>query len=163
MIIRSAKLEDEENISQLIAQFRVELKKLKGIKASANIGQAREEFKEYMEAKFPVFVAEDNIKGLLGYIVCRIDNGVVWAEHLFVSSDERRSGIASGLYEKAEEVAKELGESTVYNWVHPNNDKMILFLSKRGYNVLNLIEIRKSWENETLTQKIQVGKHEYNY
>lgn len=60
-------------------------------------------------------------------------------------------------------MAKRLGGDTVYNWVHPNNDKIIPFLLKRGYNVLNLIEIRKPSGNEFLTQKINVGKYEYNY
>lgn len=44
-----------------------------------------------------------------------------------------------------------------------NNDKMIKFLSGMGYNVLNLIEIRKPWKDEALTQKICAGNHEYNY
>lgn len=162
MIIRTAQFEDEEKISRLIAQFRVELKELKGIKSSVNIEQAREEFREYMEAKFPIFVAEKNNE-LLGYLVCRIDDDVVWAESLFVSKSFRRKGIASRLYEEAEKIAKKLGGSTVYNWVHPNNDKIIPFLLKRGYNVLNLIEIRKPLDNEVLTQKISIGKYEYNY
>lgn len=74
-----------------------------------------------------------------------------------------RSGIASKLYEEAENIAKELGGTTVYNWIHPNNDKMIKFLSKMGYDELNLIEIRKPWKSEILTQKIRVENHEYNY
>ncbi len=163
MIIRLAKIDDEEKISRLIAQFRVELKEFKGITSTPKIDQAKEEFKEYIEAKYPIFVAEDNGKELLGYLVCRIDDSVVWAESLFVSDNARRKGIASKLYKEAEKVAYELGGDTVFNWVHPNNDKMITFLSKRGYDVLNLIEIRKSWESEILTQKICVGNHEYNY
>lgn len=150
-------------MSRLIAQFRRELKQLKGINSTVDMKQAREEFAEYMDAKFSIFVAEDNNKELLGYLVCRIDGDVVWAESLFTSYDSRRKGIGSKLYEKAEEVAKELGGDTVYNWVHPNNDKIIPFLLKRGYNVLNLIEIRKPSGNELLTQKINVGKYEYNY
>lgn len=163
MILRLAKLEDEENISKLIAQFRIELKELKGIKSTINTDQGREEFLEYMEAKFPIFVAEDNTKELLGYLVCRVDGNIVWVESLFTSQKARRKGIGSKLYEKAESMAKELGESTVYNWVHPNNDKIIPFLLKRGYNILNLVEIRKPLENEVLTQKINIGKYEYNY
>ncbi|MBZ9687386.1 GNAT family N-acetyltransferase [Clostridium estertheticum] len=163
MNLRLANTDDEKKIASLIAQFRTDLKQLKGIKSTPNIEQAKEEFKEYIQAKYPIFVAEENNKELLGYLVCRIDNGTVWAESLFVSYNARRNGIASKLYEKAEEIAKELGGSTVYNWVHPNNDKVIPFLSKKGYNVLNLIEIRKPWENEVLTQKITVGKYEYNY
>lgn len=162
MIIRLAKNEDEEKISRLIAQFRVELRRFKGITSIPKMDQAKEEFIEYEEANFPIFVAEDN-KELLGYLVCRIEGSVVWAESIFVSNDARRSGIASRMYKEAENIASGLGGTTVFNWVHPNNDKMINFLSKMGYNVLNLIEIRKPWENEILTQKICVGKHEYNY
>ena len=163
MNLRLVTIDDEKKIAMLIAQFRVDLKQLKGIKSTLNIDQAKEEFREYIEAKYPVFVAEDTNKELLVYLICRIDNGTVWAESLFVSYDARRNGIASKLYEKAEEIARELGGSTVYNWVHPNNDNIIPFLSKRGYNVLNLVEIRKARENEVLTQKIEVGKYEYNY
>lgn len=163
MIIRLAKVDDKEKISRLIAQFRLELKQLKGIISTPKIDQAKEEFEEYIETKFPVFVAENNKKELLGYLVCRIDNRVVWVESLFVTNSARKNGIASKLYKKAENIAIQLGSTTVFNWVHPNNDKMITFLSKLGYNVLNLIEIRKPWENEILNQKISVGNHEYNY
>jgi ribosomal protein S18 acetylase RimI-like enzyme len=162
MLIRLASIDDEEKISTLVAQFRVELRQLKGITSMPKIEQAKEEFREYVEAKFPIFVAEDNNE-LLGYLVCRIDGNLVWAESIFVSNSARRSGVASRLYKEAENIARELGGTTVFNWVHPNNDKMINFLSKWGYNVLNLIEIRKPWENEALTQKICVGSHEYNY
>jgi len=163
MIIRSAKINDKEKISKLIAEFRVELRQLKGISSVANIDEAKEEFKEYMDAGYPVFVAEESNGKLLGYLVCRIDSGVVWVESLFVSIDARRSGIATKLYIEAEKIADVLGNDTVFNWIHPNNDKIIKFLSKMGYNVLNLIEIRKPWKNEVLTSKINVGNHEYNY
>ena len=39
----------------------------------------------------------------------------------------------------------------------------IPFLKKRGYNVLNLIEIRKKRPNEKFTQRINVGNYEFNY
>ena len=40
---------------------------------------------------------------------------------------------------------------------------MIAFLRRHGYTVLNLIEIRKPWLGETLTQTIRVGDHEFDY
>lgn len=163
VIIRLAKIDDEDKISRLIAQFRVELKQFKGITSTPKIEQAKEEFKEYIEEKYPTFVAEDNSKELLGYLVCRIDGSVVWTDSIFVSDSARRKGVASKLYKEAEKIANELGGDTIFNWVHPNNEKMITFLSKMGYNVLNLIEIRKPWKNEILTQKMHVGNHEYNY
>lgn len=163
MRIRLTNSNDEENIAMLIAQFRVELNQLKGIRSTLNLELGKEEFREFTESKYPIFIAEDDDKKLIGYIVCRIDNGTVWTESLFVCHEARRKGIASLLYKKAEEVATELGGDTVYNYVHPNNDKVILFLAKMGYDVLNLIEIRKPWENEVLTEKIKIGNYEYKY
>lgn len=163
MIIRLAKINDEESVAKLIADFRVELRGLKRIKSTPKIDQAKEEFNEYIEAEYPIFVAEDINREIVGYLVCRVEDNLVWAESLFVDTNKRRKGIASDLYKKAEKLATKLGGDTVYNWVHPNNDKIIKFLAKNGYDVLNLIEIRKQRENEVLSQKIIVGNHEYNY
>lgn len=163
MIIRSAQINDKEKISRLIAQFRIELEQFKAISSVPKIDEAKQEFKEYMDAGYPIFVAEDSNGKLLGYLVCRLDDGVVWAESLYVSTNARRKGIATKLYIEAEKIADDLWNDTVFNWVHPNNDKIIKFLSKMGYDVLNLIEIRKPWKNEVLTSKINIGNHEYNY
>jgi GNAT superfamily N-acetyltransferase len=95
--------------------------------------------------------------------VCKIIDGVVWVESLFVSEQERRKGIATRLYLETEKVAQELGNSTLYNWGHPNNDKMIAFLSRMGYDVLNLIEVRKKLNNEEITGMVKVGDHDYHY
>lgn len=58
---------------------------------------------------------------------------------------------------------KGYGDDTVYNYIHPNNHRMIEFLRNRGYTVLNLIEIRKPYKGEKLTQTIVVGEHEFDY
>lgn len=95
--------------------------------------------------------------------MCRIDDGVVWEESSFVIQEERRKGIESMLCEKVEDLAKEYGNETVYRWVHPNNNASILMLKKRGYDVLNMIEIRSKRPDEILTSVIKVGNHEFNY
>ena len=162
MIIRLAKIEDEQKIAELIAQFRVELKSFKGIKSEPNINAAKEEFGEYIDANYPIYVAENN-KELVGYLVCRVEESLVWAESLFVLNNLRRQGIASKLYKEAENLSKKLGGETVFNYVHPNNDKIIKFLAKMGYDVLNLIEIRKPWKDEILTKEIRVLNNFYRY
>ena len=134
----------------------------KAIASKPNIEAARVELQEYLSANFPVFAAL--VEGRhADYIVCRIDGGVVWVESIFVKEEYRRKGIASALYKKAEEIAAFHGEETVYNYVHPNNHRMIEFLRKRGYNVLNLIEIRKAYKDEKFSQRITVDEHEFNY
>lgn len=71
--------------------------------------------------------------------------------------------MCSSLYKEAEKVAKSYNEDTVYNYVHPNNHKMIEFLKKHGYTVLNLIEIRKPYKNEELKSKINVNNYKFDY
>ena len=149
-------------LTRLVALFRVELRSYKGITSKPNLEAAREEMEEYLAAGFPVFAAI--IDGeYAGYVVCRVDSEVVWVESLFVKEEHRRHGVASALHSKAEEIAASYGEDTVYNYVHPNNHRMIEFLRNRGYTVLNLIEIRKPYEGEKLTQKVCVGEHEFDY
>ena len=149
-------------LAEMVAQFRVELSSYKGIVSKPNTESGREEMEEYLSAKFPVFAAlVDN--EYAGYVVCRVDSDVVWVESIFVKEKYRRHGIASVLHNKAEEIAASYGDDTVYNYVHPNNHRMIEFLRKRGYTVLNLIEIRKPYKDEKLTQTFVVGEHEFDY
>lgn len=149
-------------LAEMVALFRVELRSYKGIKSKPNIEAGREEMEEYLSAKFPVYAALVDGE-YVGYVVCRIDDEVVWVESIFVKDEYRRRGVAAALHNKAEEIAASYGDETVYNYVHPNNHRMIEFLRKRGYTVLNLIEIRKPYKDEKLTQTIAVGEHEFDY
>ncbi len=154
--------EVNDALAQMVAWFRVELRSYKGIVSKPNPEAGREEMKEYLAAGFPVFAAV--VEGeYAGYVVCRVENEVVWVESIFVREEFRRCGVASALHSKAEEIAASYGDDTVYNYVHPNNYRMISFLRKRGYTVLNLIEIRKPHQGEKLTQVIRVGEHEFDY
>lgn len=149
-------------LAEMVALFRVELRSYKGIVSKTNIEAGREEMEEYLAAGFPVFAAIVDGE-YAGYVVCRVDSEVVWVESIFVKEEYRRHGVASALHGKAEEIAAFYGEDTVYNYVHPNNHRMIEFLRKRSYTVLNLIEIRKPYKGEKLTQTITVSEHEFDY
>lgn len=149
-------------LAEMVALFRVELRSYKGIASKPNVNVGREEMDEYLSAGFPVFAAMVDGK-YAGYVVCRVDSEVVRVESIFVKEEYRRHGVAAALHSKAEEIAASYGEDTVYNYVHPNNHRMIEFLRKRGYTVLNLIEIRMPYQGENLTQVIHVGEHEFDY
>ncbi len=161
--IRIFEDKDKADITQLIATFRVELASLKDIKNETDIANAKEELQDYINCKYPIFVAENKDKLIIGYIVCKVESEVVWAESLYVLPEHRRTGIASLLFNEAEKLAQKYGNDTVYNWVHPNNRRMIKFLEEKGYDVLNLIEIRKSRKGETNSKKIKVDDHEFKY
>jgi ribosomal protein S18 acetylase RimI-like enzyme len=163
VVIREYQVGYEKPLRQMITSFRVELASYRGITREINSQAAKEELQEYLDKNYPIHVAVDQNGEPIGYLVCRVAERVVWAESLFVTPTMRRKGIGSALYAKAEELAKQQGENTVYNWVHPSNDAIISFLRKQGYTVLNLIELRRQRAGEKIAQKINVGKHTYDY
>lgn len=151
-----------DDLAPLVAAFRVVLKGYKGIASQPDIPAAREELAEYIAAGFPVFAAEYN-GAYVGYVVCRVDAPCVWVESIYTDPAYRRQQVATALLHEAEAVAASYGEETVFNYVHPNNHGMIAFLRRHGYTVLNLIEIRKPYRGEQLTQIIRVGGHDFDY
>jgi ribosomal protein S18 acetylase RimI-like enzyme len=163
MQIRKARTDDQEQLIHLIAEFRVTLAQFRGPTSKPNLDAARRELAEYQSPVYPVFVAESDDSRIVGYLVCRVDGDVVWAEQLFVLPEYRREGVGSALYSEAERLCQEVGGDTLYNWVHPNNDTIISFLQKRGYSVLNLIELRRAWPGEKPEKTIKVGDHEFDY
>ncbi|MHA1135420.1 MAG: GNAT family N-acetyltransferase [Candidatus Thorarchaeota archaeon] len=162
MKIRRYNPEDTEQIVSLIADFRVFLASLKSLSKNPEIQDARVELDDYLSDRYRIYVAEDETS-IVGYLVCKIDQNTVWAESLFVIPSMRRKGIGSALYSEVESLAQSLGGNTVYNWVHPNNEYIICFLKKRGFDVLNLVELRKPWPNEKIFSRIDVGKHQFRY
>ena len=163
MHIRPAQQVDQEKLAELIAWFRVELAQLHLTSRPLDLEAARAEAAEYQQQGFSIYVAEDDAADLVGYLVCRVVGDVVWAESLYVLPACRRQRIASSLYAEAEKLAQALGNDAPYNWVHPNNDPMIRFLQRRGYNVLNLIELRRSRADEKPSRVICVGEYQFNY
>lgn len=163
MQIRKARTDDQEQLTHLVAEFRVTLARFRGRTSKPNLEAARSELAEYQSPGYPVFVAESDDSRIIGYLVCRVDGDVVWAEQLFVLPEYRREEVGSVLYSEAERLCEEVGGDTLYNWVHPNNDAIISFLQKRGYSILNLIELRRAWPGEKPQQKVRVGDHEFDY
>ena len=153
---------DADRLAPLVADFLVTLNGYRGIASQPRVEAAREEIREFLDAGFPIFAAEDGGE-LAGYMVCRIDEPCLWVEHLYVREAYRRKGAATLLFEKAEKLARAMGEDTVFNFVHPNNLGMIGFLRAKGYTVLNMIEIRKPYPGEELKTTIPVGDAVFDY
>ena len=149
-------------LAPLVAGFRAALRAYKGIASTPDLEAGREEILWFLNLGYPVFAVEDG-GDFVGYAVCRIEDDVLWLEQIFVRGDCRRRGVASLLFGEAEALARSMGEDTIYNYVHPNNHGMIAFLRSKGYNVLNLIEIRKPYAGEKLTTTITVGDNTFDY
>lgn len=153
---------DADGIAPLAAAFRTQLKSFKGIRSEPDIKSAKEEILGFLDSGVPIYAVKDH-DSFVGYIVCRIDEPCLWVEQIFVREDHRRKGAASMLFSQAEHIAASMGEDTVYNFVHPNNENMIGFLRSKGYTVLNLLEIRKPYSGEKLTTTIHVENESFDY
>ena len=162
MRIYPIETKDIEDVAPLVAAFRVTLRTYKGIESDPDLASAKEELLDFINRGYPIFAAEDRGKPV-GYIVCRTGDGLLWAEHLYVCEQYRRQGVASMLFAKAEEISAAMGQDTVFNYVHPNNDGMIAFLRSKGYIVLNLIEIRKPYAGEKTKSVIRVENNTFDY
>ena len=163
MHIRGAQSGDHDDLVGLIADFRVHLAGLRHQSRYPDLDAALVELQGYISGDYPIHIAEADDGTIVGYLVCRVDGDVVWAESLFVSPAWRRKGIGAKLYAEAERLAERLGAKTVYNWVHPNNAAIIGFLRKRGYTVLNLIELRRPLPGDEARQSIAVGGNTFDF
>ncbi|MBR0474685.1 MAG: GNAT family N-acetyltransferase [Erysipelotrichaceae bacterium] len=156
---------DEKNayvITYMVVNFRKELAVLKNRKSTVDITEANEEIEYYLKKQYPIFAA--SISGnYVGYAVCKVEDDVVWLESIYVKKEFRNKGIATKLLEKCEEIGKEHDNDTLYINIHPNNEAVINFLNKNGYNVLNLIEVRKNYEGEKTESEYSIGQHSYKY
>lgn len=163
MIVRLAKPEDRDQLIDLIADFRVTMGRLEGKVLGKDPAKAERELDTYQIDRYRMYVAVCKDTSLVGYLVCKVEGRSVWADSLFVRPDFRRQRVAWSLYDQAEAVADELGGGTVYNRIHPNNDRIISFLAKRGYSVLNNVEVRRPKKGENVSEYINVGKNRFNY
>ncbi len=149
-------------LGYMVTEFRKELSYLRDAQKAVELEEAKEEINSYLKKQYPIFAVSENGK-YLGYAVCKVEDDVVFLESLFVRKEERRKGYGKMLLERCEEVAKELGNETLYLSVHPNNEVMLRFLKENGYDVLNLLELRKAYKKEKLSEEYSVGNHKYRY
>lgn len=156
---------DEKNaygIYYMNIEFRKELAALRNYRCDADLESAQSEIGFYLSRRYPIYAASVN-GAFVGYAVCRIDDDVVWLESVYVKKEYRNKGIATMLLKKCEEVAAEYGNETLYIYINPDNEQVIGLLNKNGYDVLNLIEVRKKYRDEKTDREYKIGDHTYKY
>lgn len=153
---------DNYKIAPLLVAFRKELALLKKRKINYDLADAKTELADYFPCDYEFYIAL-KAKCVIGYAILKVFDETVWLEQLFVEEAERRNSVATKLLNIATKRANDYGKETAFINIHPNNDKMISFLNKNGYNVLNLIEVRKLYNNEAITTNIKVGDKSFLY
>ena len=163
MKVRPAEPEDQDDLIRLVSEFRITMSRFRGSAPPPDLPAAERKLLSYQLPECEVYVAESDDQSLAAYMACRTQGDRVTVEMLYVMPEHRRQGVGNMLYDKAEEMALQLGDEPLLNWVHPNNDRFIAFLRRRGYRVLNLIELCKPRSGEGKLQQIKVGKNIFEY
>lgn len=151
---------NNREFTQMVFEMRLLMNKFNQSEQMVSISEATNEANSYFTENRSVFVFEQNNE-LLGYSVLKFEEEVCWLDWLFVNQDYHGQGIASKLFDHAEELAKNLGNDQLYVWVHPDNDCMLKFLKKKGYDVLNLLEVKKEKENPSTVISVLNNKFRY--
>ena len=149
-----------DEFTLLVLEMREGMNSLNQINNQISINPAREEAESNFTDNRKVFVYQLN-DHWIAYSVIKIEDQVCWLDWLFVKFDHRRNSIASELFDHAEIFAKELGNDQLYVWVHPDNQPMLKLLKKKGYDVLNLIEVKK--EKPKSNYKIDIFDNKFRY
>ncbi|MBQ7222953.1 MAG: GNAT family N-acetyltransferase [Erysipelotrichaceae bacterium] len=156
---------DEKNayvLGYMVIEFRKELAALRDWQSETDLEGAQEEIKYYLSKHYPILAA--SISGnYVGYAVIKEEDGIYWLESIYVRKEFRRRHIATMLLKEAEKIAQENGEETLYINIHPNNAAVINLLGKNGYDVLNLIEVRKKYPAEKLKTEYLIGDVKFKY
>ncbi|MDO9084773.1 MAG: GNAT family N-acetyltransferase [Anaerolineaceae bacterium] len=154
--IRSNSLE----FLQMVFEMLIIMNKLNQSEKIVMMSEAVREANGYFTENRRVFVYKIKNK-MVGYSVLKIEDRVCWLDWLYVDPDHQGKGEASKLFDHAEEISLKLGNDQLYIWVHPDNHRMLKFLKKKGYDVLNLIEVKK--KKPSTSRSISILGNELRY
>ena len=161
VVIRRYKPKDLDAAAELLADFYHTMQRLKGRKQDRRLEKAYEDLSNRLERGEIVFVAETG-EVIVGIQIISTDP-ICKLECVYVDENYRRSGIAHLLFGTAETFLKSIGEQSFYASVHPNNLPVIEMLRKNGYDVLNLLELRKRWPDQRRYEDVTIMGEKFVY
>lgn len=149
-----------QDFVKLVLEMRTVMDSLNRTEIKFSNEDAVLEAKSYFSENRQVFgIYQD--EEIIGYSVLKTEDQVCWLDWMYVKPEYRGKNAASDLFDYSEKVAKAIGSDQLYIWVHPDNHPMLKFLKKKGYDVLNLIEVKK--EKSVINSSISILGNELRY
>ena len=101
-----------------------------------------------------ILVAEtiDN-KEIVGFCRIELHEGAYFLRELGVTEKWRIRGVGTELLRAAEEYIKGMGETNLYLSVVPRNIDAVRFFVRRGYDIINTMELRTKVPEEKVQRK----------
>jgi ribosomal protein S18 acetylase RimI-like enzyme len=143
IIVREYDENDFPALCELVAEFFTHHRRLNGRGPLPPDEAATLIPRDILQDTSHLLVAEPTEGGkIVGF--CRVENheGAYFLRELGVASSWRIRGIGTALLREAEAFIKSKGETNLYLSVVPRNTDAVRFFVRRGYNVINTIELR---------------------
>lgn len=152
--IREYDVKDFVALSYLVADFFTFHRRLQGRGPLPPEEAATIIPRDMIQESSYVLVAEPQEGGdIIGF--CRIEDheGAFFLREIMVTENQRIRGVGTALLKAAEEHIKAKGRTNLYLSVVPYNIDAVRFFVRRGYNILNTIELRTETPDEKVQRK----------
>jgi len=146
IMIREALRGDRDNLARLLLAFSNEHSQMIGGKGSFTLDQAREEVKRNLRRRDSGYFAalDSSSNQLVGFRRWELRDGFYFTRELYVIPDMRRQGVAKELMRHFEQWVLGKGQDIACISCTPQNIAMMTLARSEGYEILNMIEMRKA-------------------
>ena len=142
--IREAQADDLEAIWPLVQAFRDEHGEMLGAGIRHTREQAIEEARSNLESDDAGYIlAFDSEQRVVGFRRWELHDGFYFTRELYVVPDMRRKGIARQLIRFFEQWLLDKKQDIACISTVPANRRMIELARSEGYDILNMVELRK--------------------
>jgi|Deesub1362A_J573_1020465.scaffolds.fasta_scaffold04234_2 GNAT superfamily N-acetyltransferase len=142
--IREGTFSDIEYLAPLVKRFWEEHNELLGEKREYPLNKAIEEVKRNMSRKDSGYFLAVYSEKIIGFRRWELHEGFYFTRELYVLPEFRRKGVARALIRHFERWVLQKGQDIACISCIPHNIAMIQLARSEGYDILNMIEMRKN-------------------
>jgi ribosomal protein S18 acetylase RimI-like enzyme len=154
VLIREYDVQDFVGLTNLVAEFFTFHRRLHGRGPLPPEEAATIIPKDMLQETSHVLVAEPpNDGNIVGFCRIELHEGAYFLREIGVAENWRIRGVGTALLRAAEDYIKEAGETNLYLSVIPRNIDAVRFFVRRGYDIINTLELRTEAPEEKMPRK----------
>ncbi len=154
VIIRAYDVKDFVSLTNLVAEFFTYHLQLNGRGPLPPEEAATIIPQDMLQESSHILVAETTEgKTVVGFCRVELHEGAYFLRELGVTENWQIRGVGTALLRAAEDYIREAGETNLYLSVVPRNINAVRFFVRRGYDILNTMELRTTVAEEKITRK----------
>jgi ribosomal protein S18 acetylase RimI-like enzyme len=154
IIVRTYDVKDFSSLTNLVAEFFTFHRQLQGRGPLPPEEAATIIPQDMLQESSHILVAETKeASAVVGFCRVELHEGAYFLRELGVTENWRIRGVGTALLRAAEDYIKEVGETNLFLSVVPRNIDAVRFFVRRGYDILNTMELRTAVAEEKITRK----------